>query len=375
VFFRDGNTITGSFLVNKHYINRFNTWEPILRYPCNDHDTYTTSDEVCRVGDKVGKLTVGLSGVNHLNQPVDAYEYTQLIKKPYRSGDKFRVEYATLWVRCEFSETPPDLPLEVLGDTYQVDHTPPRPFRKGSVGICARAPFGDKVDVRFFLDFYRKQGGVDDIILYDVGITDVDYDEAINLYPFLRRKYGSLAHDVLYLSWAMGQNWLRLDCELRMKARGVDWIFAPDFDELLFPPRFKNFGSLESYLRKFQDYEWLSVGSLMSKEKIPCNETQDEFIHRQKGLHMTEWRNSGDRGPFECTEDFYDTRICPAFRGRRKLFVRNSEHRAFGQVEIHQLWSCAYYTMSEKQFGMDLNAEFHPYIRHFRDLNNHKCNE
>lgn len=372
-FFRMGNVVMGTLLVPASFLERTKRWKTMFRYPCRDHDTFLT-DETCSLGGVEGSLVVGVTGINHLGQRVDRFEQEQLRQKPYRKSDEFRVEYITLWVRCEFPKTAlKGHLLHVLDWKLEVDPMQKLPLRKGSVGVCARAPFGKSESVRMFADFYRDAWGVEDTIIYDVGLSSVDYYDVVNLYPFLLEQYGSLAHDVLYLSWAMGQNWLRLDCELRMRMRGIEWIFSPDFDEFLFPPRGQKFQSLGAYLNKFQAFDWLSVGSVMVEGNVSCTNGIEDFCRSQQMLHLEEWRDNQVRGPFECTEDFIDTRTCPSYRGRRKLLVKNSDQRAFGMVEVHQLWSCAYGDQSDKSFGMDLNAEFHPYIRHIRWLNHHKC--
>lgn len=372
-FFRFGNVVKGTLLVHGGIMGRTKDWRTLFRYPCRDHDTFDTG-QICLMGGMEGRLSVGFTGVNHLGQRVDRFEQEQLLRKPYRKSDDFRVEYVTMWVRCEFPRKPPAVDrISVLDWEFRVDPARQRPLRKGTVGVCARAPFGNSQSVRMFVDFYRDQWMVEDIIVYDVGLGSIDYYDVVDLYPFLREQYQSLAHDVLYLSWAMGQNWLRLDCELRMRIRGVDWVFYPDFDEFLFPPRGQLFQPLGIYLQKFEAFDWLSVGSLMVSENVTCKNGIGEFSREQQKEHEKEWMLADARGPFECTEDFVDTRTCPSYRGRRKIFARNSEKRYFGMVEVHQLWSCAYGDKPEKSHGMDLNAEFHPYIRHIRWLNHHKC--
>ena len=216
VFFARGKEIHGSYLVPKEFLKKFQTeqWRPILRFPCNDHDTFqaVTEDNYCSVGGLRGKLTVGVTGHNHLDQPVDAYEHQRLMEKPYRNTDRFYVSWVTLWAKCEFPHAPPQREVELLGERFDVDFTPPKPFKPGSVGICARAPFGDDVNVDFFIEFYKRMWSVQDIIVYDVGLTNdiIYHDQTVNMYPFLLKQYGSLAHDVLYMSWGDGSKLVAL---------------------------------------------------------------------------------------------------------------------------------------------------------------------
>lgn len=394
--------VTGVVLINPARY-RFSTddWTPMLRYDCYEEDRFTSDKHFCWVDGRKGRMIVGLNGMSKFQTTVDGYERSELQKRG-TGPNHTRVKNVSIWIRCLFEETLPRTTAKILipflNRTFPVSLFAAQVATaggEGRIGICGRSPFGGippETIIRF-IEFYKDVWKFDEIIIYDVGLSEVYLDEqlskrlvelsvhVIDLNRYLKSIYGNLVNDVLFYSWAVAQNWMRIDCELRMRKLGVSWVFYPDFDEYLFPGR--KFHSIENlvggrysiheYLDSVPGYYWFSVGSLMASNNPTAVELGAfQFLRDEMKTHTElEWNKTTNfHGPFECSTPETDTRVCRTWNGRRKLFVSLLDpYRYFGMVDVHQIWYCGYGKVSADEFGVALNAEHQLYLRHYRAVN------
>lgn len=154
--------------------------------------------------------------------------------------------------------------------------------------------------------------------------------ELVDLRDEMQRLYGAGAFFTIMSSFAMGQYWLKQECQLRAKAQHYEWALHIDLDEYVHVN-----GSITTFIKhRGKDKEWLSIGS----------------------MSITSHNNSG---VFECSkQDLY--RICPDSYGRRKLFVRTSMEPL--SLRIHRVRKVL------KKLGTHLDVhDIH--IKHLRYMN------
>jgi len=264
-----------------------------------------------------------------------------------------QVRFVTLLAKCELESAATGEGTLTSSSVLGVDFVaqvaapllPPVAAESSRNAVCGRALFGDlsAASLVKWVEHYTSALDFDVVIVYQVGFSSVfpaslgplmDSGRLVfvDLRDTLQQSYGALFWDVLLFSSYVGQGFVKVDCHLRARAAGAQWVLHVDMDELLFlpgPPPWK-WSSL-----RLGDARVVSFPRKTLLDPAAC-----ELSSAGEWYRMTQQQK---QMPIDC-KDLPGAPACNELMGMNKIAVRVDGARELNAagLGIHNYRFCGY---------------------------------